>query len=206
MHKSDLTPMLQIGGSLRVIAGSAKGTRLYGAKGQRIRPVLDRVKESLFDVLGDRVQGVRVLDMFAGVGNLGIEALSRGAGHADFIEQHRATAGAITANLERAHLSDRATVRALKLPRGLLAAHGPYGLIFVDPPFRIDKRLLEALFHLMSEGGVLDVGGLLIYRHSPHSSYEPPGGAWSLVERRDYGDSIISIYGSNEETDGTGRS
>jgi len=58
----------------------------------------------------------------------------------------------------------------------------------------------------MSEGGVVDVGGLLIYRHSTHSGYEPPTGEWSLVERRDYGDSVISIYGSNEETDGTGRS
>jgi 16S rRNA (guanine966-N2)-methyltransferase len=191
---------------VRVIAGTAKGTRLYGAKGQRIRPVLDRVKESLFDLLGDRVEGARVLDLFAGVGNLGIEALSRGADQADFIEQHRATADAITANLERAHLSDRATVRALKLPRGLSSARGPYGLIFVDPPFRIDKRLLEALFRLVSEGGLLDAGGLLIYRHSPHSRYEPPAGAWSLVERREYGDSVISIYGPDEETDGTGRS
>jgi 16S rRNA (guanine966-N2)-methyltransferase len=191
---------------MRVIAGSAKGTSLHGATGRNLRPVLDRVKESLFDLLGDRVEGARVLDLFAGVGNLGIEALSRGAGHADFIEQHRATAGAITVNLERAHLSDRATVRALKLPRGMSAARGPYGLIFVDPPFRIDKRLLEALFRLVSEGGLLDSGGLLIYRHSPHSRYEPPTGVWSLVERREYGDSVISIYGPNEETDGTGRS
>jgi 16S rRNA (guanine966-N2)-methyltransferase len=191
---------------MRVIAGTAKGTRLYGAKGQRIRPVLDRVKESLFDLLGDRVEGTRVLDLFAGVGNLGVEALSRGADHVDFIEQHRATADAITANLERAHLSDRANVRAFKLPGGLSSAHGPYGLIFVDPPFRIDKRLLEALFRLVSEGGLLDAGGLVIYRHSPHSRYEPPAGEWSLVERREYGDSIISIYGPDEETDGTGRS
>lgn len=191
---------------MRVIAGTARGTRLYGAKGQRIRPILDRVKESLFDVLGDRVEGARVLDLFAGVGNLGIEALSRGAVHADFVEQHRATADAITANLERAHLSDKATVRALKLPRGLSAVRGPYGLIFVDPPFRIDERLLEALFRLVSEGELIDAGGLLIYRHSPHSRYEPPDGAWSLIERRDYGDSVISIYGCEEERDPTGRS
>ena len=191
---------------MRVIAGSAKGTRLYGAKGRRIRPVLDRVKESLFGPLGDRVEDTRVLDLFAGVGNLGIEALSRGAAHADFIEQHRPTAAAISENLSRAHLSDKGKVHALRLPRGLSAAKGTYGLIFVDPPFRIDKRLLEGLFRLIRERGLLDEGGLLAYRHSPHSRYEPAPEDWLLKERRDYGDSIISIYGLREETDDARRS
>src|SRR5450756_2202367 len=90
---------------MRVIAGSAKGTRLYGAKGYRVRPITDRIKESLFDLLGDTVEGTRVLDLFAGVGSLGIEALSRGAAHADFIEKHRATAYSIIKNLERARLA-----------------------------------------------------------------------------------------------------
>ncbi len=182
---------------MRVIAGTAKGTRLYGAKDRRVRPVLDRIKESLFAALGDGVEGTRVLDLFAGVGNLGIEALSRGASHADFFEQHRATADAIKANLERAHLSETGSVRALKLPRGLSAARGPYGLIFVDPPFRIDKRLLEGLFGLISERGLLEESGVLVYRHSTHDRYEPPKEAWSLEERRDYGDSIVSIYSSS---------
>ena len=70
---------------MRVIAGSAKGTKLYGAKGRQLRPVLDQVKESMFGLLGDRVVDARVLDLFAGIGSLGIEALSRGAEHADFI-------------------------------------------------------------------------------------------------------------------------
>lgn len=191
--------------TVRVIAGSAGGTRLYGAKGYRIRPVLDRVKESLFAVLGDRVTGARVLDLFAGVGGLGIEALSRGAAEADFYEQHRPTSDAIKDNLERAHLSGSGRVHAAKLPRGLASARGQYGLIFVDPPFRIDKRLLEGLFRLIRERGLLEAGGLLVYRHSPHSRYEPSPGEWTLAERRDYGDSIISIYGLSDEAHGAGR-
>ena len=190
---------------MRVIAGSAKGTRLYGAKGQRIRPVLDRVKESLFELIGDYLEGARVLDLFAGVGNLGIEALSRGASHVDFIEQHRTTADAIRANLERTHLSDRAQVYARRLPRGLTVAHGTYGLIFVDPPFRIDNRLMEVLFRLISGRGLLDMGGTLVYRHSPHSHFEPPPEEWRMSERRDYGDSIISFYVLREKAEGARR-
>lgn len=179
---------------MRVIAGSAKGTRLYGARGQRIRPIIDRVKESLFDLLGDSVEGARVLDLFAGVGSLGIEALSRGASEAHFIEQHRATAGSIRANLERAHLADRARVYAVKLPAGLARARGCYGLIFMDPPFRIDTRLLDELFRRVAERGLLEPGGILVYRNSPQYVYEPRVEGLSLVERRGYGDSIISLY------------
>jgi 16S rRNA (guanine966-N2)-methyltransferase len=191
---------------MRVIAGAAKGTRLYGAKGHRIRPVLDRVKESLFDLIGDRVEGARVLDLFAGVGNLGIEALSRGAAHADFIEQHRPTTGAIKENLERTHLSDRADVYALRLPRGLRVVKGPYSLIFVDPPFRIDNRLMEGLFRHIREKGLLEMWGTLIYRHSPHSRFEPPPQEWSLLQRRDYGDSVISLYSLSGKAKGARRS
>lgn len=185
---------------MRVIAGSAKGTRLHGAKGRDLRPVLDRVKESMFGVLGGRVEGARVLDLFAGVGNLGIEALSRGAEHADFVERHRATAVAIRDNLERAKLSGKASVYTFVLPRGVAVLRGRYGLIFVDPPFRIERRLLEGLFRLIREKNLLDRRGTLVYRHSPHSSYEPPADYWELEERRDYGDSIVSMYNLTEET------
>lgn len=179
---------------MRVIAGIARGTPLHGATGRKVRPMLDRVKESLFAALGDRVEGTRVLDLFAGVGSLGIEALSRGASHADFIEQHPATARAIKDNLERAKLADRARVFTAKLPGGLRRATPLYGLIFVDPPFRIDNRLLEGLFRLILDRGLLEDDGLLVYRHSPHTRYDPPGEEWSLEERREYGDSIVSVY------------
>jgi 16S rRNA (guanine966-N2)-methyltransferase len=179
---------------MRVIAGSAKGTALHGAKGRNLRPVLDRVKESVFGLLGDRVEGARVLDLFAGVGSFGIEALSRGAEQADFIEQNGPTARAIDENLERTHLSEKASVHVAKLPRGLAASHGVYGLIFMDPPFRIDERLLERLFRLILDRGLLEDDGLLVYRCSPQAGYEPPTDEWSLEEHRDYGDSIVSVF------------
>ena len=183
---------------MRVIAGSAKGNRLYGAKGYRVRPISDRTKESLFDFLGDTFDGARVLDLFAGVGSLGIEALSRGAAHTDFIEKHRATASSIKKNLERVHLAGSGDVMVAVLPQGLSRARGTYGLIFVDPPFRIEWRLLEELFRLIHARGLLGPGGLLVYRCSPQSGYEPPSSEWSMAERRDYGDSIVSIYKLSE--------
>jgi 16S rRNA (guanine966-N2)-methyltransferase len=156
--------------------------------------VIDRVKESMFDLLGDTAAGSRVLDLFAGVGSLGIEALSRGASEADFVEQHRATSDAIRSNLERAHLSGSSRVFNARLPSGLARVGGRYGLIFVDPPFRIDRRLLDDLFGRIVKRGLLDPGGLIVYRSSPRYTYEPPVAELALAERRDYGDSIISIY------------
>lgn len=186
---------------MRVIAGSAKGTRLYGAKGYRVRPIIDRVKESVFGLLGERVTGARVLDLYAGVGSLGIEALSRGAVFADFIEKHPATARSIKENLERARLAEEARVHVAVLPGGIARARGPYGLIFVDPPFRIDRRSLEELFRRIADRGLLEPSGLLVYRYSPRKVFDP-GDEWSMVERRDYGDSIVSIFslGDMEET------
>lgn len=161
--------------------------------------MLDRVKESTFGVLGDRVQDARVADLFAGIGSFGIEALSRGAGSAVFVERHGATARAIEDNLRRAHLEDRAAVRVAALPGAARYLRGSFGLIFVDPPFRIDTRLLGGLFRQILDRELLEEDGLIIYRHSPHGGFEPPGADWSLVERRDYGDSIVEIYSRRHE-------
>lgn len=188
---------------MRVIAGSARGTRLYAPKGSKVRPVIDRVKEGLFGVLGDRVPGARVLDLFAGSGSLGIEALSRGAEHCDFIEKHRATAQVIKANLERAHLAERGGVINAELPGALSRVKGPYGLIFIDPPFRIDRRSLEEVFRRVRLRGLLEPGEIAVYRHSPRDRNPPQTTGWALSDSRDYGDSIISIYRTSDAQETT---
>jgi 16S rRNA (guanine(966)-N(2))-methyltransferase RsmD len=186
---------------LRVIAGTAKGVRLYAPGNMNVRPILDRIKESLFSLLSDRVEGARVLDLFAGTGSIGIEALSRGAEHVDFIELDRKTAESIKANLERASMSTRARVINGRLPSALRRVRPEYGLIFADPPFKIDARIMEELFRVMCGKGLLCPGGLLIYRHSPRAVHEPPP-PLCMCERRDYGDSIISVYSVCDEADG----
>ncbi len=189
---------------MRVIAGKAKGTRLYGVKGLKVRPILDSIKESLFEVLSEEIEGARVLDLFAGVGSIGIEALSRGAAHVDFIELDRKTGDAIKDNLERAGLSGEARVMRGRLPSALKRVRGPYGLIFMDPPFRIDARIMEELFRVVGGTALLDPGGIVVYRHSPRSTTEPPP-LFRLLDRRDYGDSIISFYTAGESEAGNER-
>lgn len=184
---------------MRVISGSAKGTRLYGVKGLKLRPVEDSLKKSIFDSLGARVEGVRVLDLFAGTGSFGIEALSRGASFCVFVESHAPAVRAIETNLDRAHLRERALVIVGKLPQALERLKGSFGLIFIDPPFRIDTRLLEDVFSSIYQRSLLEKDGILIHRFSVHNWYEPPRAMWKLLERRERGDSMVCIFSSVEE-------
>ena len=132
---------------MRVIAGSAKGRRLFAPKGTETRPTSDRVKESLFNILGERVIGGAVLDLYAGSGALGIEALSRGAARAVFVDAEKAAIETIRRNVEGAGFSDRATIRRASAKTALrdLTADGErFDLIFLDPPYRIEAAQLEA--------------------------------------------------------------
>ncbi|MDD5448130.1 MAG: RsmD family RNA methyltransferase [Actinomycetota bacterium] len=183
---------------MRVISGSAKGTRLYGVKGLKLRPVEDSLKKSIFDSLGASVEGVRVLDLFAGTGSFGIEALSRGALFCAFIESHIPAARAIEMNLDRAHLREKALIIPAKLPGALERLKGSFSLIFIDPPFRIDTRLLEDVFSSLYQKSLLEKDGILIYRLSVHNWYEPSRAMWKLVERRERGDSSVCIFSSAE--------
>src|SRR5919108_5919547 len=122
---------------MRVIAGTYGGRTLKTPPGAGTRPTSDRVREALFSILGDRTHGARVLDLFAGSGALGLEALSRGAEHVTFVDDNRAAIGAIKANL--AALNADAQVRQTDALRFLNAARiggAQYDLIFLDPPYR----------------------------------------------------------------------
>ena len=121
---------------MRVIAGTARGTPLVAPRGARTRPITDRVKETLFGILGERVPDARVLDLYAGSGAIGIEALSRGAEHADFVEHDRAALVALERNLERTRLRDSARVHAADVERFLSSSDaGPWDLVVLDPPY-----------------------------------------------------------------------
>src|SRR5690349_5632379 len=125
---------------MRVIAGEARGRRLTTPKSQRVRPTADRVKEALFNILVSRLgelEGMRVLDIFAGTGNLGIEALSRGAAYAVFIDSHRDSAELIRKNLEITRFSERAKLvlqDALAALKSLARSEAPFHLVFLDAP------------------------------------------------------------------------
>ena len=121
--------------SLRVIAGSARGMRLKAVPGQATRPIMDRVKEALFSIIGNEIRGARFLDLFAGTGSVGIEALSRGAAHAVFLDIDRAALGVIRANLAHTRLAGKATVLRRSAFKLLDAPpERDFDFIFIAPP------------------------------------------------------------------------
>ncbi len=175
---------------MRVVAGLYRGRRLIAPPGSATRPTSDRVRESLFSILGDSVQNARVLDLYAGSGALGIEALSRGAASAVFVDHSQKAVAAIRANLEA--LGIEADVRRMEARAALRPppeAAAAYDLIFLDPPYRHAAELGRLLSEALP--AVLAPGGRVI---SESDRREPLQLALPLVDERRYGDTIIRIH------------
>lgn len=180
-------------GRLRVVGGSLRGRKLE-VPDRGVRPTSERAREAIFDILGPaRTAGAAVLDLYAGTGALGIEALSRGAARSDFVERDRDVARLLRENLAALGLSDRSRVVTADLDRGELPAElrGPWSLVFLDPPYAGEggARWLARLANL---SWVLE-GGLVVYEHRSGSTVPPPPGLALAVERA-YGDTAVSIY------------
>jgi 16S rRNA (guanine966-N2)-methyltransferase len=144
---------------MRVITGSARGRRLKELQGMDTRPTTDRVKEALFSVIQFDIEGRRVLDLFAGTGQLGIEALSRGAAHCTFLDTGSDATALIRDNLEHTGLSDRALVRQMDFTAFLSGCHEKFDLLFLDPPYQ-SPFLAKALdlvqgIDIMTENGII---------------------------------------------------
>lgn len=147
---------------VRVIAGSAKGRQLVAPRDRRTRPISDRVKETLFAIIGERIRDARFLDLYAGSGAIGIEALSRGAAHATFVERGRDALAALRQNLDRTSLADRAEVHAADVVTFLGAASGSvWEVAVLDPPYA-ERTLDEPLERLAPR---LAPGGLVAVKH-----------------------------------------
>jgi 16S rRNA (guanine966-N2)-methyltransferase len=173
---------------MRVIAGSARGTPLAAPRGRATRPITDRVKETLFAILGDRVPDARVLDLYAGSGAVGIEALSRGATSADFVERGRPALTVLRANLQRTRLADAARIHGIDVERFLAAESGPWDLIVADPPY--DARAIVA--PLRDAASRLAPGGVLVLKHFWRD--EPPAlDGLSVTRQRRFGETMLTF-------------
>jgi len=181
-------------GKLRVTGGSARGLPLVEPQRLRLRPTAGLVREAIFNILGDTVADAAVLDLFAGTGALGIEALSRGATSAVFVDAAPAACQAIVQSLARAGFSGPGRVIRGRLPAALAGLQGPFDFAFMDPPYDSDaaEPTLAAL------GPLLARGGLVVYEHG--SRYNPPGcpAALELQQRRIYGDTALALYAHQE--------
>jgi 16S rRNA (guanine966-N2)-methyltransferase len=177
---------------MRVIAGSAKGHRLVAPAGHRVRPALDKVKGAIFNILYD-VQGARVLDLFAGSGAVGIEALSRGASEAVFVEEWEAAVASIRRNLDHCKLSAHARILKMSVAKGIRLLERqaqPFDLIFVDPPYL--KDLVHPTLALLATSSLLAAHTLIVVEHHPKEPIaDPPGLA--LTDSRKYGQTLISF-------------
>jgi 16S rRNA (guanine966-N2)-methyltransferase len=180
---------------MRVITGKAKGHRLKAPAGLSTRPMLDRVKESLFSVLeGYGPLRGEVLDMFAGTGSLGIEALSRGAGRADFVERNAHVCSIIRENLVHTHFADVGTVHSMPVERFVRSRGGSkrYAILFMDPPYA-DPEIV-ATIELVGTAGIAKDGALVIVGHSPRVELADSYSGLTRIKFRKLGDSCFSIY------------
>jgi 16S rRNA (guanine966-N2)-methyltransferase len=180
---------------VRIVGGTHRGTRLAAPPpgDRRIRPTADRVRESLFNLLahrpeGDLVAGARVLDLFAGTGALGLEALSRGAGAATLVERAPEAAALIEANIARLRLGDRARLLRRDATRLGACPGPPFTLTFLDPPY--GRALGEAALAAALAGGWLVPGAFVVWEEAALPA-APPG--LTLLDSRRYGDTMISL-------------
>jgi 16S rRNA (guanine(966)-N(2))-methyltransferase RsmD len=186
---------------MRIISGKAKGTRLAAPPGRQVRPTLDRVREALFSSLGSRVHGARVLDLFAGSGALGLEALSRGAEYAVFVEQSKKVQEVVRRNISQLEFSaitkliPGEAIRTLKL---LEKKGESFDLIFLDPPYDSPKTthrlsLLDQAVREIVQKSLLSPHGLLVAEHPKEATLDFPG-ILRKVSTKGYGDTGLTIF------------
>ena len=186
---------------MRVITGSARGRRLKELEGMETRPTTDRVKEGLFNVLQFDIEGRKVLDLFAGTGELGIECLSRGAASAVFVDRRPDAAALTRENLKLCDLTDRSRVVAGDSMEFLKAAREKYDLIFLDPPYAAD--LLEQALTAIASFDICREHGIIVAESAADKGLPELPAPYRLYREYRYGKIRLSVYhrsGNEDET------
>lgn len=175
---------------MRIITGTARGCRLDTLPGQDTRPTGEKVKEGLFSAIQFEIEGRRVLDLFAGSGQLGIEALSRGAAGCVFVDRNPAAVAVVRANLQRAGLT--ANTQVLNTDAATFVAHlkDSFDIVFLDPPYKAGElpRLLEQI------GSHVNAGGVVICESDSDTTLAKQIGTLSLHRSRRYGHVMLWYY------------
>ncbi|MPZ77139.1 MAG: 16S rRNA (guanine(966)-N(2))-methyltransferase RsmD [Deltaproteobacteria bacterium] len=180
---------------MRVIGGNARGRRLKVPKGQSVRPTSGRVKEALFNILPRDLSGIKLLDLFAGTGNVSIEAISRGAAEAILIDSSVESGKVIRENLRRLRFTDRTRVWIIPVFRALrlLARRGEsFDMIFLDPPY--ERNWIDASLEMIAQGSLLRSSGTLIVEHSAREQVNSDYGALVMDDQRNYSGTLLSFF------------
>jgi 16S rRNA (guanine966-N2)-methyltransferase len=179
---------------VRIISGEAKGRTLKMPKSDLVRPTADRVRETIFNVLGQRLSGERVLDLYAGAGGLGLEALSRGAGHATFVENAREVMPTLAENVRHLGFTARATTLLRPVERALQQLSGgtPFDVVFADPPYA--QRALTMVLEGLDAHGLVAPGGSVVLEHDKRELLPERVGALVRSDERRFGDTTVSFF------------
>jgi len=202
-HYVKLTnPALSGKGKMRIISGTARGKKLVSFSGLKIRPTSDRVREAVFSSLFSRMgplQGSKVLDLFAGTGAMGIEALSRGAAAAIFVDNSPQAAKVIRSNLENCGFLGKAAILQKEVQGSwpLLEEAGPFDVIFFDPPY--GRGLVEKALKTITEKGLLAAEGILCVETPSDESFAEDFYPLSLVKTSNYGSTRILFFQISDE-------
>jgi len=177
---------------MRVISGTAKGIHLNTPKGMHTRPTADRVKEALFSILHFELPGARVLDLFAGTGQLGIEALSRGANYAVFVDERSDACELVKGNLEKAKLSSCATVLRMDYMMYLRRCREKFDIIFLDPPY--SEVFLENALKMITEIDILQSGGIIVAERPLGKDLLLDFPGYTRSKDYKYGKTLLTVY------------
>ncbi len=175
---------------MRVAGGAGKGRRLQVPSGLRVRPTSDKVKQALFNILGDKVPGAIFLDLYAGAGGIGIEALSRGAGKVTFVDVSRESLHVIKRNLQQLEFEDRAQVVLSKAESFLKKTTESYDIVFLDPPYAEDIASVLELFG----AGALSPGAVVVAEHFKKQASPEKVAGLTLSRESRYGDTVLAFY------------
>ncbi|MDR6227257.1 16S rRNA (guanine(966)-N(2))-methyltransferase RsmD [Desmospora profundinema] len=188
---------------MRIIAGKGKGKRLKTVSGFHVRPTTDRVKESVFQVIGPYLEGGWVLDLFAGSGSLGLEALSRGADHAVFVDQSGASLRVVRENLRITGFEGQAEVYrrdARAALRALTKREARFRYIFLDPPYR--EPILTEVLQQIAQDGLLEPLGTVVAERASDTPLNPCYGKLTRVRSLEFGDIAVDLYQMGDPVDG----
>ncbi len=177
---------------MRIIAGVARGRRIESPAGWSTRPTLDRVRENLFNILSPRMPDAAFLDLFAGTGANGLEAVSRGAARAVLVDNDPAAVAVIRKNIALCGFSERVQCQRLGLPGGLDRISGPFDVVFADPPYAFADA--GALLRGLDAGHLMAPGGIIVYESARKMPPPDLAGPRVLYRRVEYGDTALSFY------------
>ena len=186
---------------MRITGGQVKGRLLASPKGLNIRPTTDKVREAIFNIIGQDLSGQNILDLFAGTGSFGLEALSRGAKRALFIDNFKKSINLIKKNRDLCNFEDSVVILRGDLKKGIHKFRpflkDYFDLAFLDPPYR--KNLVPLLLKELSGGNILSTGSRVIAESSKTEMLPASIGLLEMVDIRLYGDTRISIYANKAE-------